>query len=499
VTTVLPAIGDVAVMPVPGGGYGACQIAGTGKDVLTAYALAWHSEDRPELWQLAGVPPLVLDHHAHRGGPAQISIGAREPSPPGWVWLGHLPVPAGVSASTDSSSGWSWLPAQIVAQRRWDRQLPAAVKQAYRAGATRGQVEVDFAGGPVILGAATRRLDLTGAGPVRAPAAGAVRWSALDQLPRCTSLVWAGSDRGLAAALTDHPIIDDLTWTAAPSSLDLRRTALTSLSISGTIDLLQLPEGLTSLHLMDGARVGAVTAAEHGQWLTLSITSSTPDGHIPAGLDRLRDLRQTGKGTISAAPLSALRHLESLWLSWQGAPGGLSHAAVLGELPRLARLTLIDAYGVAAGTLPELPALTGLTIHGLRRTAAAAIRARYRRSTVHLTVTGAKNDTWLAANLTNPFRDWTDDHPRGGAAACKAYAAAVRAVDALPAGPPDRTAAAQTILHSLVQQLNRINERYEFIDTVRREEAGEAFADLAARAGVPTDLADPWFDDWRDF
>jgi hypothetical protein len=399
------AVGDVAVMQVPDGGYGACQVTGIEKDVVTAYALAWYSEDLPELWQLADVPPLLLDHHPHQSEPARISISGGQPSSPGWMWLGRLPVPAATSGKGDGYSGWSWLPTQIAAQRWWDRQLPAAVKEAYRAGATRGHVEVDFGTGPVTLGAAIGRLDLTGPGPVSPPASGPVRWSALDQLPRCTSLTWTGPDRGLVAALTDRPIIHNMMWTAAPSSLDLRGTGLTSLSINGTVDLLALPDGLTSLNLMDGTRVEAVTAASNGQWLTLTITSPAPAAHIPYGLDWLRDLRQIGTGTINAAPLSViLRHLESLWLAWHGAPGDLTAAAVLGELPRLARLTLTDAYGIDADTLPDLPALTGLTIHGLRSTASTAIKARYRRTAVHLSITGAKNDTWLAANLTNPLR-----------------------------------------------------------------------------------------------
>jgi hypothetical protein len=499
-TTVMPAIGDVAAMRVPGGGgYGACQVTGVDKDVVTAYALAWYSEDLPTLRQLAEVPPLILDHHAHLSQPAQISISCGDPPPPGWVWLGSLPVPAGMSGNSDSYSGWSWLSVQVVEQRRWDRRLPAAAKRAYRAADPRGHVEVDFGGGPAVLGAATWRLDLTGVDPPGPPATGPVRWSALDQLPHCTSLTWAGPDRGLVAALAEHPIIDDLTWTAAPSSLDLRGTTLTSLSIDGTIDLLQLPDGLTSLNLMKGASVGAVIAAGHGEWLTVSMTSPTPEAQVPAGLDRLRELRRTGAGTISAAPLSVLSRLESLWLAWNGAPGDLTSAEALAELRRLTHLTLTDAYGIDADTLPDVPALISLTIDGLRRTAATAVKARYRRSAIHLRITGAKNDTWLAANLTNPFRDWVDDDPRGGAAACKAYAAAIRAVDALPIGAPNHAAAAEPILHSFVQQLNRIDQRYDLIDTLRREEAGDAFLDLAARAGVPTNLAGEWFDDWRDF
>jgi hypothetical protein len=497
--TMMPAVGDVAMMRVPVGGYGACQVAGIDKDVVTVYALAWEPEDLPDLRRLADLPPLTLDHHAHPGEPARISISGGRPPPPDWVWLGRLPVPAAMSGSSNSYSGWSWLPTQITAQRRWDRHLSAAVKQAYQAAATRGQVEVDFGAGPVTLGAAIGKLDLTGARTVGVPPVGPVQWSALDQLACCTSLTWAGVDRGLVAALTDHPIVENLEWTAAPPDLDLRGTNLTSLSIDGATGLLQLPDSLTSLHLMPGARIEVVSAAGEGQWLTLTVTMSGSGAGLPAGLDRLRDLRYLGKGTISAAPLAGLRKLESLWLAWHDAPGNLDDAAALSALPRLAHLTLTDAYGLDAETLPDLPALAALTIHGLRRTTSTTIKARYRRTGIHVSIAGAKNDTWLAANLTNPLRDWADDDPRGGAAACRAYAAAVRSIDALPSEPPDPTAAAELVLRNFVQQLNHIDQRYELIDTLRREQAGEAFADLATRAGVPTDRADDWFDQWRDF
>jgi hypothetical protein len=59
--------------------------------------------------------------------------------------------------------------------------------------------------------------------------------------------------------------------------------------------------------------------------------------------------------------------------------------------------------------------------------------------------------------------------------------------------------AAEPILRNFVQQLNHIDQQYELIDTLRREEAGDALADLAARAGIPTNHADDWFDQWRDF
>jgi hypothetical protein len=64
-------------------------------------------------------------------------------------------------------------------------------------------------------------------------------------------------------------------------------------------------------------------------------------------------------------------------------------------------------------------------------------------------------DAWLAANLNNPFRDWIDDDPRGGAAACKAYAHTVRAIDRLPPAGVARLAdarrsCASSSTHSIV-------------------------------------------------
>jgi len=40
--------------------------------------------------------------------------------------------------------------------------------------------------------------------------------------------------------------------------------------------------------------------------------------------------------------------------------------------------------------------------------------------------------------------------------------------------------------------------KYELIDTLQREEAGDTFFDQAERAGVPTDQAERWFDE-REF
>lgn len=131
---------------------------------------------------------------------------------------------------------------------------------------------------------------------------------------------------------------------------------------------------------------------------------------------------------MSAAAVRELEELESFRIHWRKPPGQLIDAAALASLTHLAVIELVDGYGLDADTLPDLTSLTQLSISGLRRSIAPALKVRYRGTGVRLVLEGAKPDTWLAANLNNPFRDWVDDDARGGAAACKAYASAVRAI-----------------------------------------------------------------------
>ncbi|MGC5054707.1 hypothetical protein ACLQ2S_25015 [Micromonospora sp. DT48] len=487
-------------MRLSDGGFGACQVTGVEGRVTSAYALRWHSVDRPSLDELRGVEPLTLDHHAHDGRLAHLSIGSWHAVPPGFTWIGSLPVSEGVPVLSNTYSGWQSLADDVVRQRRWDRELPAAVKAAYRAATTRGQVDVDFGAGAVTLGAATPRLDLSGEGSMRVPSSGPVQWSALDQLPRCTALTWAGPDRGLARALADHPIVSSLTWRDAPPGVDLTDTGLHHLSLAGTdVREVRLPRGLHGLELAAVDRGQTVYAADNGRWLHLTLTGADAETTVPTGLHGVREVALNGSGTMSAAALEELKELESLRIFWRKPPGRLVDAAALASLTHLAVIELVDGYGLDADTLPDLASLTQLSISGLPRSISPALKARYRGTWVRLVIEGARPDTWLAANLNNPFRDWVDDDARGGAAACKAYASAVRTIDKLPQDHGGRADEAEAALRKLVEALNSIDQKYEVIDTLRREEAFDAFMELAARAGVPAHLADQWFDEWRDF
>lgn len=498
-------------MPLPLGGYGACQVVSVSAESVLVCPLDWWSPDLPTPAQLTGIGPLCPDHHAHSGTPAVVHVSRQyDTVPADLVWLGELPPHPGIPTTSNSYTGWEYPRMQVVWQRRWDR-LPEAARAAYRAAAYHGDVRLDLGGQPTTALAGLSRFHPR---EPLVPPTGDVRWAGLDVLPRCTALTWSGAARGLVDHLVTRPMISELTWREVPAEVDLGGTGLTDLRLEEAAgSTVRLPPGLLRCHLTGGLPA-ALTSTGQGRWLDLVIEltdtsrgSSEPAPPLvpPTGLAGVRRLSLVGDGVIPAAALARFPDLETLRIQWRRPPGRLVDPETLSALSRLHTVELFDGYGCTATTLPDLPALRRLTFHGLPRSVATALRARYRGVGVELVVHGAKSDTWLAANLGNPFRDWVDDDARGGAAAAKAYSVALRAIDrlraagGLPADDPAVVDEVAPILRTLVEALNRVEAKYEIIDTVNRERAGEVFADLARRAGVPADRADDWFDDWRDF
>ncbi|MCX5064276.1 hypothetical protein OOJ91_00165 [Micromonospora lupini] len=281
-----------------------------------------------------------------------------------------------------------------------------------------------------------------------------------------------------------------------PVQLEADRFSVAVAAFHGEV---RLPRGLHGLELAAVDPSLVVCAADDGRWLHLTLGGADAETTGPAGLRGVREVALDGGGTLSAAAVREAEKLEGFRIFWRKPPGRLVDAAALAGLPRLTVIELADGYGLDAGTLPDLTSLTQLSISGLRRSIVPALKARYRGAGVSLVIGGAKHDTWLVANLNNPFRDWVDDDARGGAAACKAYASAVRAIDKLPQDRDRCAGEAEAVMRTLVEALNGIEQKYDIIDTLRREEACDAFIELTARAGVPSHLADQWLDEWRRF
>jgi hypothetical protein len=320
---------------------------------FVVYALDWWSPEPPTLEQLRGIGPLAQTHHHHRGGLAHLNISCDEPVPPDFDWLGSLPVPIELQVPPASYSGWALLQGAVALQRRWDTLVPESAQSAYRSG--RSDVLGDFGAGLVQVSTTASRLDLTDGTVV--PAAGPLRWSALDAFPRCTSLTWSGHDRGLAAALFARPNIDTLSWSAVPSTVDLSGTALTDLRLSGpAIDRVTLPSTLQQLTLDAAGMPHTVVVPDRGRF-GLTIDNAGPELTLPHGLNGVASLNLACDCTVSVAGLRRLPGLRSLRVRWQNPPGELADAHTLTDLHELVLIELVNAYGLRPDTLPNLPNL----------------------------------------------------------------------------------------------------------------------------------------------
>ncbi|WP_212829747.1 hypothetical protein [Catellatospora sp. TT07R-123] len=103
-----------------------------------------------------------------------------------------------------------------------------------------------------------------------------------------------------------------------------------------------------------------------------------------------------------------------------------------------------------------------------------------------------------ASSAYNPFRHWIDEQAPNAAAACALYDATLLALKAIP-DDADTISAAEPILRAFINGLDDLDGEEFLMDTIRREEAGDVFDDLARQVGIPSEISDEWFDEWRDF
>ncbi len=337
-----------------------------------------------------------------------------------------------------------------------------------------------------------RVLNLRPAGGL-VPSVGPVDWTQLDLLPDCLTVYWSGPDRGISDAVSARPGIRFLYWSDAEGDLDLRRTHLGTVRLDGVrLRSVRLPQGIETLLLFEPPDGLRVDAPSEGADLELRLFQHGARVEIPAGLRRTSKIWISVGGEFSAAALATLAELRDLRLTFDATPGVITEPARLSEHPHLHRLELGDAYGLDPASLPVLPQLRSLVLEGARRTTAVRLRGRFRGSPTAVSARRTKSESWLAEHLDNPFRDWVEESPAFGRAACAAYTRARRAIDA---APPDGLRAVEQALGDFVADLNAISED---IDTVYREHAWTVCTELAAGL-IPVARVREWFDRDRRF
>lgn len=186
---------------------------------------------------------------------------------------------------------------------------------------------------------------------------------------------------------------------------------------------------------------------------------------------------------------------------------GLTSLTVAGQLANIEALAdLRDLEALAVRYCPDLSGLPGLdtwpnlasfiawnvdekTGKRLRTELKQTMAATADRGWTNSTVSKLRKPEWFTNEYGLPFSAWPASNAR---AATKAYRAAARAI-ADAAEPVD----VEKAIRGFVRAINRLTG----IDTIEREDAGEAAAQLAAETpfGQLHDQAQTWFDHERDF
>lgn len=177
-------------------------------------------------------------------------------------------------------------------------------------------------------------------------------------------------------------------------------------------------------------------------------------------------------------------------LSLSGSLGTLTSAAALNQLQRLQGLTISELFGMDASDclLPrDVPEVEEVSLYGIPADYAAAMRKTWRphvRHGVELEVRGARKPEWVAANATNPLRDWDGREHIPRTAYRKAIAQYKATRDAFLAevtnGEQHDNIA--EIGRTFGAAFNALDSRSPFIETVEREELFDALDFLADEA-----------------
>jgi hypothetical protein len=333
----------------------------------------------------------------------------------------------------------------------------------------------------------------------------AIRWEELDRLPELVELQYSGRDARLPKYLAARPGITRLSWSGHRQiQLDLSRTHLAELSFDGGTEPLavRLPLSGTLQRLAFAAHPDPAALRIHapeagaGIYLMQGCQDLTGAPSAVPGLERLRALSVFNVKEVRLERLLPYRELEELAII--GPPGAIAGLEVLASFPKLRHVTLRECYELDAAALPlasAFPALERVEIDGIRRTD-ATLFAQCLAGLPHLSIRGKRTDAWLRANLQNAFREWPDEHGSTvGKAAMAAYRQATLALDRAPADAE----AIRVALQAFLAALSRVSAHYPF-DTLQREQAADAFDELAARVAdaVPLATARAWFDEWEE-
>ena len=453
-TAAVARVGEVYTFRVRDGRFGACQVIAehtSGREAQVEVAtLDYLKKKKPTLADAKELRVMRQDWGFWSGEPARIVVSAR---PPWWAELvGALPA----LETFDKPCG---------AYGLWQSALARWYRESWTA-----REKVEAAAEPIELEGVTKHVTME-----------RYRYDGND--PRFVDYIVQRKIR------TAHWKVRGL------KTIDLSRSIIAELALEvGDAPLtLHVPSTLEELTVFGSAHRVTVTGGAFGFPFRLRIVSPTIIGP-PKGMEAVQIAEYSGLRETHSAALSKYTGLAELTL--RGAPGYLRDARGLAKLKTLRELSLYELYDLDVAHWPaSWPALDAVEIQGIEQTDAAALKKALKGISA-VEIRRTRTAKWVEENLGNPLRGWEDDNRAFGRAAGAAWKKAK--VASAKAGAKTKKADAKAILDTFVKTLNRLGEK-QLIDTIRRDEAADAYFGIARAMSVSDADAEKWLDAIRDF
>jgi len=447
-------VGEVYTFQFRDRRFGACQVIGetkSGRETQVELAtLDYLEKKKPTLADAKGMRVMRQDWGFWSGDPARVFVPARVPW---WAELvGVLPVLETFDEECGSYGLWQ------SATASWSRD------------AWKAREKVKAADDPIEIEGVTKH-------------------------PTMEQYRYERSDARFVDYIVQRKIREAVWKVGGLKTIDLSRSIIAELTLEiGDAPLaLHVPSTLEKLTIVGPAHRVTVAGGAFAFPFRLRIVSPTIVGP-PKGMESVQLVDYSALRETDSAALSKYSGLSELIL--RGAPGYLRDARGLAKLKTLRELSIYELYDLDVARWPaSWPALDGIDIQGIEQTDAATLKKALKGiGTVE--IHRARGAKWVEENLGNPLRGWEDDNRAFGRAASAAWKKAK--VASTKAGAKTKKADAKAILDTFVKTLNRLGQK-QLIDTLRREQAGDAYFGIARGMGVSDADAEKWFDAIRDF
>ncbi|MFT4085348.1 MAG: hypothetical protein QM638_22435 [Nocardioides sp.] len=270
--------------------------------------------------------------------------------------------------------------------------------------------------------------------------------------------------------------VELLEWrTPSASDLDLRGSEVRHVRVTDIVSPLTivLPAAAEAVTL--SGRLSRVSVqGEVGAGASVSLWGDVSEG-LPEWIRPAGELEISGPAQLDLSPIREMAHLRSLTV--RGVTGRVTGCASLAGTGRLERIAFYGCYDIDTAGFPhhsELPNLEWIMASDVGASDAKVLRERFdgfwNGHVVH-----PRSRAWVERHLGDPFRTWVDWSPRLGRKASALWREAAAQLKAV-----DSVADHERILGSFATALDGIAERQP-LDTLQREQAGEAVRGLAAQ------------------